>query len=119
MKRFCVAHFSALALMLSFQFATNSASASTFAGPFTINSIIIGGVGMHISVSPTPVGCTNTWSGTQVAIASAQSNFKDLEAGVLTAYTAGLKIQLFYDAQGDGTCSFENQPLINAIQISH
>ena len=119
MRRFCVVHFSALALMLSFQFATNSANASTIGGPFTINSVVIGGVGMHISVSPTPAGCTNTWSGTQVAVMSTISNFKDLEAGFLTAYTAGLKVQLWYDAQGDGTCSWGNQPFINTMQISH
>jgi hypothetical protein len=93
------------------------ASASTTEGPFTIKSVIVGGYGAHIEVTPAPAGCTADWAGTQLVIPREAPNFKDLLAGVLAAQAQGKPLIAWHDPQGNGTCGFGNQKLVNTIQI--
>ena len=91
--------------------------ASSITGPYQIRSIIVGGYGAHIEVTPAPPGCVSNWAGTQFVIISDASNYKDLLAGVLAAQAEGKPVMAWHDPQGDGTCSFSNQLIINTLQI--
>jgi hypothetical protein len=93
------------------------ASASTTEGPFTIKSVIIGGYGAHLEVTPAPVTCTANWAGTQLVILKEAPNYKDMLAGVLAAQAQGKPVIAWHDPQGNGNCGFGNQKSVNTIQI--
>ena len=95
------------------------AQASTFGGPYQIKSVIIGGYGAHLEVLPNPIGCTTNWEGTQFVITRDQVNFKDLLAGFLSAQAQSKPIMAWYDPQGNGSCGFGNQFIVNTIQIKN
>ena len=95
------------------------ASASTTEGPFTIKSVIIGGYGAHIEVTPAPAGCTADWSGTQFVIIKESPLYKELLAGFLAAQAQGKTVLIWHDQQGNGNCGFGNQKSINTIQIKN
>jgi hypothetical protein len=98
---------------------TSWSVASTFGGPYQIKSVIVGGYGAHVEVFPAPSGCTDHWEGTQFVVLREQVNYKDLLAGLLAAQAQGKAIMAWFDPQGNGTCGFSNQQIINAIQIKN
>jgi len=93
------------------------ASAATYEGPFTVKSVLIGGYGAHIEVSPAPAGCTSDWSGTQLVIIKESPLYRELLAGVLATQSQGKHLVIGYNAQGNGTCGFGNQKIVDTIQI--
>jgi len=44
--------------------------------------------------------------------------YKQLLAGVLLAQAQGKHLVVWYSQQGDGTCGFGNQKLVDTIQIT-
>lgn len=97
--------------------AGSPAYAATFSGPYEIKSVIVGGYGVHVEVVPTPAGCTSSWEGTQIVVLREYVLFKELLAGVLSAQAQGKPIMVWHDPQGNGTCGFGNQKIVNTIQI--
>ncbi len=97
--------------------SANSAQALTMDGPYKIKSVIIGGYGAHLEVSPTPPSCTTNWEGTQIVVKRDQVNFKDLLAGFLSAQSQDKSIMIWHEPQGTGTCGFGNQQNVTTIQI--
>lgn len=93
------------------------ASASTYEGPFTIKSVVIGGYGAHIEVSPAPAGCSADWAGTQLVILKESPIYKELLAGVLATQSQGKHLMVWHNPQGSGTCGFGNQKIVDSIQI--
>jgi hypothetical protein len=103
-------------------FAVLLASAASVAGavttgPHVVRSVIIGGYGVHVEVSPAPAGCTSEWTGTQLVLLKSSPLFKELLAGLLAAHGQGRSILVWHEVQGNGNCSFGNQRWIDAIQI--
>ncbi|WP_156401509.1 hypothetical protein [Duganella sp. Root1480D1] len=94
-----------------------ASAANTTEGPFTIKSVIVGGYGAHIEVTPAPAGCTADWSGTQLVVLKESPIYRELLAGVLSAQAQAKPLIVIHTPQGSGICSFGNQKEVVAIQI--
>lgn len=88
-------------------------------GPYAIKSVIVGGYGLHIEVSPTPTECTVSWEGTQFVILRTNTHFKELVSGVLSAQAQAKPIRLWHEPQGSGTCGYSHQLEVFAMQIKN
>lgn len=97
--------------------ATIASAANTTEGPFTIKSVIVGGYGAHIEVTPAPAGCTADWSGTQFVVLKESPIYRELLAGVLSAQAQAKALTIIHSPQGSGLCGFGNQKEVVAIQI--
>lgn len=95
------------------------ACAGTFGGPYEIKSFIVGGYGLHVEVSPTPSGCTSSWEGTQFVVPKTQSNFSDMLSATMAAHMVGKPVIIFWGntVQGNSSCGWGNQLVVDAIQV--
>ena len=90
-------------------FSFDAFSSSYENGPFKVSWLRFGESGVYVTLDPAPVGCgggTQYLSHFKVSSVN-ESSYKDMVAGLITAYTADLKIAgIWY--RGEGVCSNTN-----------